>query len=126
VASGEIHSMLVELATRPDDAELRRRAAEALDASGQHGEAAGLLAPLVNVTGHDDDAGLPCLCKACLPRAGTTAEASGMPFQRSFAVAGMRVLHFWMLAELAGDRRKVRASVAEALAARLARGRQRP
>jgi hypothetical protein len=125
VGADEIRSMLVELATHPDDAELRRRAAEALDANGQHGEAIGLLAPLVNVTGHDDDAGLPCLCKACLPRAGTTAEASGMAFERSFAVAGTRVLHFWMLAELARDRRQVRASVADALAARLAPGRRR-
>jgi hypothetical protein len=125
VDADDLRAMLVELAARPDDVELRRRAAEALDASGQHGEAVGLLAPLVNVTGHDDDAGLPCLCKACLPRVGTTAEASGMQFQRSFAVAGTRVLHFWMLAELAGDRRGVRASVGEALAARLARGRRR-
>jgi outer membrane protein TolC len=117
--------MLVELATHPDNAELRRRAAEALDANGQHDEAAGLLAPLVNVTGHDDDAGLPCLCKACLPRAGTAAEANGMPFQRSFAVAGTRVLHFWMLDELARDRSRVRASVADALATRLALGRRR-
>lgn len=124
VDADEIQAMLARLATLPDDVELRRRAAEALDEAGQHGEATGLLAPLVNVTGHDDDAGLPCLCKACLPRVGATAEASGMRFQRSFAVAGTRVLHFWMLAELAGDRRKVRASVGEALAARLARGRR--
>ena len=78
---------------------------------------------LVNVTGHDDDAGLPCLCKGCLAGAAQTAEASGMQFQRSFAVAGTRVLHFWMLAELAGDQQNVQASVAEALAARLARRR---
>jgi len=78
---------------------------------------------VVNVTGHDDDAGLPCLCKACLPHAASTAEAAGMQFQRSFAVTGTRVLHFWMLAELAGDERNVRASVAEALATRLARRR---
>jgi hypothetical protein len=78
---------------------------------------------VVNVTGHDDDAGLPCLCKGCLPHAATTAEASGMQFQRTFAVAGTRVLHFWMLAELVPDQHNVRASVAEALAARLARRR---
>lgn len=76
---------------------------------------------LVNVTGHDDDAGLPCLCKGCLPHAASTAEASGMQFRRSHAVAGTRVLHFWMLAELASDERDVQASVAEALAARLVR-----
>jgi hypothetical protein len=76
---------------------------------------------LVNVTGHDDDVGLPCLCKRCLPHAASTAEASGMRFQRSHAIAGTRVLHFWMLAELARDERHVRATVAEALAARLRR-----
>ena len=78
---------------------------------------------LINVTGHDDDAGLPCLCKGCLPRAASTAEAAGMQFERTFAVAGTRVLHFWTLTELAAERRHVRASVAEALAARLTRRR---
>lgn len=75
----------------------------------------------VNVTGHDEDAGLPCLCKRCLPRAAATAEAGGMQFRRSYAIAGTRVLHFWMLAELAGEERHVRATVGEALVARLVR-----
>lgn len=87
------------------------------------GEVDDLPGELVNVTGHDVDVGLPCLCKACLPHAASTAEASGMQFQRSFAVAGTRVLHFWMLAELAGDERNVQATVADALAARLRRRR---
>ena len=109
-----------QLEKAPADAELRKRAAEALDAAGKRAEAVELLAPLVNLTGHDDDVGLPCLCKQCLPQAGMTAESAGMQFQRSFAVAGDCVLHFWMLAELAGERAGVRASVANALKIRLA------
>ncbi len=117
--------MLDELAAHPDNAMLRSRAAEALDASGERARAVEVLAPLVNVTGHDDDQDLPCLCKACLPRAGTSAAASGMEFVRSFAVAGTRVLHFWQLADLEHDRTNVRGSVARALEERLALGKQR-
>ena len=95
-------------------------AAEALDAEGQHDDAIELLAPLVNLTGHDDDAGLPCLCKKCLGAAPRTAEASGMTFHRAFVVVGKRVLHFWILDELKGDRDTIRASVAATLTARLA------
>jgi hypothetical protein len=103
-----------------DDAQRKLVAqAIALDAEGRLDEAVALLAPLINVTGHDEDAGLPCLCKHCLSKAGKEAEAQGMKFHRSFAVTGKRVLHFWMLAEQAGERAGVRASVTAALAARL-------
>jgi hypothetical protein len=116
----EIRALLEQVEASPDDAELRRRAAEALDTAGRREEALPVLAPLVNLVGHDDDVGLPCLCKRCLPAAGWTAEASGMAFTRSFAVAGTRVLHFWQLAELEGERGAVRASVATAMRARAA------
>ena len=109
---------LVQLQSRPDDADLRRETAELLDSQGKLDDAVMVLAPLVNVTGHDNDAGLPCLCKTCLPSAGKTATAGELAFVRSFAVAGRRVLHFWMLADQ--DRAAVRASVRDALAARLA------
>ena len=78
---------------------------------------------LVNVTGHDDGAGLPCLCKACLPNAGETAEAAGMQFHRAHAIAGTRILHFWSPDELARERGRVESTVSEALANRLARRR---
>ena len=110
--------MLVQLQSRPGDTELRRRAAEALDAQGKPDDAALVLSPLVNLTGHEDDAGLPCLCKTCLPGAARTAEAGGMTFVRSFAVAGTRVLHFWQLSDQ--HRGDVRASVTASLRARLA------
>jgi hypothetical protein len=111
--------MLVKLQSRPDDLDLRRLAAEALDAEGSLDDAVDILAPFVNLTGHDDDAGLPCLCKKCLPGAGKDAEAGGMKFVRSFAVVGNRVLHFWMLADQARQRAEVRAGVGDALRARL-------
>jgi len=118
VGADEIRSLLIQLQAKPNDVELRRRTAEALDASGQRDDATAVLAPLVNLTGHDDDAGLPCLCKACLPSAPDSAEAQGMAFKRSFAIAGTRVLHYWMLADQ--DRGAVRASVTAAIHARLA------
>jgi hypothetical protein len=119
MASDDLVAMLAELAIRPSDHELRRRVAEALDDQGRDDEVAGVLAPLVNLTGHDDDVGLPCLCMRCLPVAGRVASAHDMQFVRAFAVVGSRVLHFWMLAEQQPERAKVRASVASALRARL-------
>lgn len=114
----EIQALLRKLEQTPDDFELRGRAADALDAAGRRDEALATLAPLVNVTGHDDDAGLPCLCKMCFSRAPETAEAADLTFRRSFAVARNRVLHFWTPRDL--DRPGVRRSVAEALHQRLA------
>jgi hypothetical protein len=111
--------MLVKLQSRPDDLELRRLAAEALDAEGSPDEAAEILTPFVNLTGHDDDVGLPCLCKACLAKAGTTADSNGMAFVRSFAVVGNRVLHYWMLEDQVSSRAEVREGVTDALRARL-------
>lgn len=120
VATGvndDIQSMLVTLQSRPDDADLRRRAAEALDAQGRFDDVAMVLTPLVNLSAHEADTGLPCLCKACLPAAGTAAAAGGMEFSRSFAVLKNRVLYFWQLADQ--TRAAVRASVTEALATRI-------
>lgn len=113
-----IQSMLVQLQSHPDDTDLRRKTAELLDAQGSLDDAVAVLAPLVNVTGHDNDGGLPCLCKACLAHAGTTAAAGELAFVRSFAVCDHRVLHFWMLADQ--DRGAVRTSVGDALRRRLA------
>jgi hypothetical protein len=120
MGADDIRALLDQLEANPADVVLRRRAAEALDAAGRREEALPVLAPLVNLAGHDDDVGLPCLCKRCLPAAGWTAAAAGMAFTRSFAVAGTRVLHFWQLAELEGERAAVRSSVAAAMRARSA------
>jgi hypothetical protein len=120
VGADEISSLLAMLQATPGDLDTRRRVAEALDREGKLDEAVTMLAPLVNIAGHDEDTGLPCLCKRCLPAAATSAESEGMRFTRSFAVAGNRVLHFWMLEELEHDRTAVRETVATALANRLA------
>lgn len=125
MASDDVVVLLTELANRPGDAELRRRVAETLDERGRRDEAVAVLAPLVNLTGHDLDAELPCLCKRCLPTAGTTATSHDLAFVRSFAVAGTRVLHFWMLADQEPMRAKVRASVTEALRTRLGKQKER-
>lgn len=117
-----LDALLAELADQPADLDVRRRVAEALDDAGHRAEALDAVAPLINLTGHDD-VELPCLCKRCLPAAPATAEAAGMAFVPSLAVVGTRVLHFWILAEQARKRRDVRSSVAAALRKRLARGR---
>ena len=78
-----------------------------------------LLAPFVNLTGHDDDTGLPCLCRDCLPRAGAVAETAATKFYRSFVIDGTRVLHFWLLAEQHGKRDSLRGEVRSALEQRL-------
>ena len=122
VASGrddDVQSMLVQLQSRPDDVDLRLRAAEALDAQGKPDDAVAVLAPLRNITAHEVDAGLPCLCKACLPAAPRTAQNGELAFVRSFAVAERRVLHFWQLADQ--HRTEIRASVTASLRARLTR-----
>lgn len=111
--------MLVQLQSRPDDVDLRLRVADALDAQGKPDDAVLVLAPLRNITGHEADAGLPCLCKTCLAAAPRTAQAGDLQFVRSFAVAEGRVLHFWQLADQ--HRAEIRASVTTALRARLAK-----
>ena len=78
MGADEISSLLVKLQANPGDLETRRRAADALDAAGKLSEAVAVLAPLINVTGHDEDVGLPCLCKRCVAQAPDTAEAEGM------------------------------------------------
>ena len=117
MGADDLESMLVRLASRPGDADLRLQTAEALDAQGKSDAVAAILATFVNLTGHDDDAGLPCLCKAFLPAAPLAAESNGFAWTRSFAVAGTRVLHFWQLADQ--HRGQVRASVTASLKKRL-------
>ena len=116
MGADDVQSLMAKLQAAPDNVLLRRETAEALDDAGQ--DPLPVLAAFVNLTGHDDDTGLPCLCKRCLPRSPAIAEAAGMQFARAFAVHGTRVLHFWMLAEQKGERAHVRASVAAAMEAR--------
>src|SRR5262245_27724610 len=111
MAADDLVGMLAELAELPTDSDLPRLVAEALDDQDRRDELARVLAPLVNLTGHDDDVELPCLCKRCLPLAERTASARDMQFIRAFAIVGKRVLHFWMLADQAHEHARVRTSV---------------
>lgn len=121
MGSDELISLLVQVIQRPDEPELRRRAAELLDQRGAADEAMALLAPLVNFTGHDEQTALPCLCKTCLPKAAAVTESGGVTFHRSFAVHGSRVLYFWLIDELGEQRAEVKRAVGEALRLRLSR-----
>ncbi|MBL0216895.1 MAG: hypothetical protein IPQ07_23825 [Myxococcales bacterium] len=125
MAVDELVTLLVRLVRNPADDEARRRVAEALDRQGLTDDAIGVLAPFVNLTGHEDTPTLPCLCKTCVARAGSTAETAGVKFHRSFAVAKNRVLQFWLADELATQRGEVRRAVGEALRLRVARKRKR-
>lgn len=107
----------MKLASRPADAELRLKAAEALDARDKPDEVVAILDGFVNLTGHDDEAGLPCLCKTCFPAAPLAVEAGGFSWTRSFAVAGTRVLYFYQLSDQ--HRPAVRESVAQSMRLRL-------
>jgi hypothetical protein len=117
----DLPTLLVQLVQEPGNRELRRRAAEALDQQGQLEQALGLLVPFVNFTGHEEGSPLPCLCKTCAASAGLTARTSGASFHRAFAIAGHRVLHFWLIDDLAEQRQEIRRSVGEGLRARLER-----
>lgn len=115
----ELVTLLVRLVGAPSDLEVRRRAAELLDQRGLYREALALTKPLVNFTGHEDGDALPCLCKACIDAAGEVVEARGLTFHRAFAISGDRVLHYWLVDELAEVRIDVRRSVGEVLRIKL-------
>jgi hypothetical protein len=107
-----------KLAVAPLDEALRERVAHALQAEGEPDEALRTLAPLVNLTAHDDEP-LPCLCREHLAGAPLTASAGGVIFRRSFAVGGGRVLHYWIPDELAPEELELARSVRVGLLRRL-------
>jgi hypothetical protein len=73
----------------------------------------------INLTAHEPDSPLPCLCKRCLPKAPERATAKGMAFTRSRVEAADRVLYYWLPDELLPDAARVSQSVLGALHARL-------
>jgi hypothetical protein len=125
MASDELVTLLVRLVATPADDEARRRAAELLEQREMRAEALAVLAPVVNVTGHEDGSPLPCLCKTCVAGAGLEADASGVGFTRAFAVHGTRVLHYWLIDERGPRRAEVRRAVGDALRGRLRRKQRR-
>jgi hypothetical protein len=73
----------------------------------------------INLTAHDAQGPLPCLCRRCLPRSGERAEAGGMSFLRTQVEAEGRTLFYWLPEELQPDTERVAESVQSVLAARL-------
>lgn len=65
----------------------------------------------INLTAHDPDSQLPCLCKRCLPKAPEHAKTGGMEFTRSQVETGDKVLHYWLPDELLQDSARVSKSV---------------
>lgn len=92
-----------------------------LQASGNGGGA--IAAPVeagpVNLTAHDPDSPLPCLCKRCLPKAPERASKGGMEFTRSKVEAESKALYYWLPNELLPKAPEVSRSVLGALLARL-------
>jgi hypothetical protein len=76
-------------------------------------------AGLINLTAHDAESPLPCLCKGCLPKSPERAETRGMSFTRSKVEAEGRALYYWMPDELLPQATSVSQSVLGALMARL-------
>jgi len=74
---------------------------------------------LINLTAHDAESVLPCLCKLCLPKSPERAETGGMSFTRSRVETEGRALYYWMPDELQPQATAVSQSVLGALMARL-------
>lgn len=74
---------------------------------------------VINLTAHDAEGPLPCLCRRCLPQSGERAGAAGMSFTRTRVEAGGRTLYYWLPDELLPDTEAVATSVQSVLAARL-------
>jgi hypothetical protein len=73
----------------------------------------------INLTAHDPESPLPCLCKRCLPQAPERASKGGMEFTRSKAETEGRALYYWLPGELLPKASEVSKSVLGALLARL-------
>jgi hypothetical protein len=72
----------------------------------------------INLTAHDPESPVPCLCKRCLPKAPEHAETQGMAFTRSHVEMDNKVLYYWLPDELAAQASTVSRSVLGALLAR--------
>jgi hypothetical protein len=73
----------------------------------------------INLTAHDPESPLPCLCKRCLPQAPERASKGGMEFTRSKVETEGRALYYWLPDELLPKAPEVSKSVLGALLARL-------
>jgi hypothetical protein len=91
-----------------------------LPASSGGGESA--VAPIavgrINLTAHEPESPLPCLCKRCLPKAPGCAKAGGMEFTRTKVDTEDKVLYYWLPDELLPQAPEVSKSVLGALLSR--------
>lgn len=72
-----------------------------------------------NLTSHEANPKLPCLCRRCLPKSPERGEAGGLAFVRSKVETDGKVLYYWMPEELSPDARVIAQSVRSVLAKRL-------
>jgi hypothetical protein len=73
----------------------------------------------INLTAHDTEAKLPCLCKRCLPQAPEHATLQGMAFTRSQVETDGKALHYWMPDELLPQAPEISKSVLGSLRSRV-------
>lgn len=71
-----------------------------------------------NLTAHEPHPPLPCLCKACLPKAPERASAEGLSFHRMEAHGAGRVLYAWVPDELEGEDARLRKALEQRLKTR--------
>lgn len=71
-----------------------------------------------NLTAHEPHSPLPCLCKACLPKAPERASADGLSFHRLEARGGGRLLHAWVPDELQDDEPRLKTALEQQMRAR--------
>ncbi len=79
------------------------------------------IAPPVNVTKHEEQTPLPCLCKACILESSDRQSVQGMDFIRTSTEVAGRVLYYWLPSEIEKDSTLVKKSVQSVLQARLVR-----
>lgn len=120
---GVIDSLLSDVDARPDDRQVREKAARALMSEGRPADAVALLQDgFIHLNAHEPGM-LPCLCRRCMRPGDDQATVGGTTYHRDFVVApgtspGHRVLFFWIPASLLDRRRRVLRSVATSLRAR--------
>ncbi|MCP3103702.1 hypothetical protein LZ198_32950 [Myxococcus sp. K15C18031901] len=71
-----------------------------------------------NITAHQAQSPLPCLCKQCLSKSAEHAEARGVRFTRAHVESGGKRLHYWLPESLTKDAREIAKAVQTAMQGR--------
>jgi hypothetical protein len=72
-----------------------------------------------NLTSHEAQPKLPCLCGRCFPKSPERAGTGGLTFLRSKVETDGKVLYYWLPEELSANARVIAQSVRGALVGRL-------